>query len=228
MKKYLWLIAAVIIVVLSCGGENNAPIISSVTANPTSTYPGETSNITCNASDEDDDAITYSWTAEDGSLSSTTSSSVVWTAPGDTGVYTITVVVEDEGELADTGSVDVRVNPNWIYGENMNSAPIWDFTWTYSDIIISGAPSGAEVDSVAVGVNITHSAPSDLDIWLESPDSTQLLLWNNTFPGGTAIIITDLFAGKGVNGTWRLWIYDEFLADEGTLNAWHISVLWKF
>lgn len=226
MTKYLWVAVVAAMMILACGG-NNAPIIGSVTADPTSTYPGETSDITCNASDEDGDVITYNWTAEDGDLSSTTSSAVVWTAPDDTGTYTITVVVTDDGELTDTGSVDIEVEPNWIYGENMTSVPIYDFTVSWSEIDISGVPSGAEVDSVAIAVSINHTYPSDLEISLESPDGTVLLIWDNTFPGGTEMAVTGAFAGENVNGTWTLYVYDEYQYDEGTLNGWNISVLWK-
>lgn len=229
MKKYLLLVSIIAVAAyVNCGGENNAPVINSVTANPSSTYPGENVTLTCDAEDEDGDLITYSWSAEAGTLSATNLSSVIWTAPNDTGNFTIEVIVEDEGELVDTGSVTVRVDPNWVYGENMTPVLISDFTWSYSQIIISGAPTGAEVDSVAIAVSITHSDPSDLDIWLESPDSTQLLIWDNNYPGGIEVFVTDFFAGKDVNGTWTLWVYDGYWGGQGTLNSWAISILWKF
>lgn len=227
MKKRLsWLSVVILMVFLNCGGENNAPVINSVTADPSSTYPGQDVTLTCDAEDEDDDTISYDWSAEAGTLSATDSAVATWTAPDDTGHFTIEVIVEDEEGLADTGDVTVAVSPNWVYGENLTSITIAANTNTYSAISISGAPSGATVDSVTIIVSVNHPGLGFLDIWLESPDDTQLLIWDSNYPGGTQSYTTNVFAGEEVNGIWQLILYSQFVT--GTLNSWSITIFWGF
>lgn len=224
----LWLSVVVIMISFNCGGENNAPVINSVTADPSTTYPREDVTLMCDAEDEDGDPITYDWSAEAGTLSATNLSSVIWTAPDDTGHFVAEVIVEDEEGLADTGNVTVTVNPNWIHGENLTQYSIEVGQYTYSTIDISGAPSGATVDSVSITVNITHPVPSQLDISLVSPDNTTLLIWDNNYPGGTQSFETAYFAGEEVDGIWTLVVYGGGVGTSGTLNAWEIEVLWEF
>jgi len=68
--------------------SNHNPNISSVTANPSSINISGTSTLTCNASDPDNDPLTYSWTKTDGSISGS-GSSVTWTAPSTAGTYIV-------------------------------------------------------------------------------------------------------------------------------------------
>ena len=224
MKALLCMSVVVIMGFLNCGGENNAPVINSVTANPSSTYPGEDVTLTCDAEDEDNDPITYDWSAQAGTLSDTNLASVTWTAPNDTGDFSIEVVVEDDGGLADTGSVTVTVDPNWVFGENLTVTNIGANTYTYSSIEITGAPIGATVDSLTMTVSINHGALSALDIWLRSADNTTLLIWDSNYPGGTVSFTTDYFAGENVNGFWQLQLYSSFVS--GTLNWWEITIYW--
>jgi hypothetical protein len=225
MKVLLCMSVVVMMTLLSCGGEeNNAPVINSVTANPTSTYPGEDVTLTCDAEDEDNDPITYEWFAEAGTLSDANLATVIWTAPNDTGSFVMEVVVEDEGGLADTGSVTVAVNPNWVFGENLTATGIGANTYTYSSIEITGAPIGATVDSLTMTVSINHPVLTSLVIWLRSVENTTLMIWDGNYPGGTVSFTTDYFAGEGVNGFWQLQLYSSFVS--GTLNWWEITIYW--
>jgi len=230
MKALLWLSVVVIMIFLNCGGEeNNAPVINSVTANPSSVYPGENVTLTCDAVDEDDDTISYSWSAEAGTLSATDSAVVTWTAPNDTGHFTMEVIVEDEEELADTGDVMVTVEPDWVFGQNLTQYGIAAGAYTHSYIDIAGAPIGATVDSLSMTVSIIHPAPQELAIRLTSPDDTPLVIWPyNSYPGGTQSFTTHDFAGETVNGTWHLEIYGGYGAATGTLNWWEITIWWGF
>jgi hypothetical protein len=225
MKALLCMSVVAIMLFLNCGGEeNNAPVINSVTANPSSTYPGEDVTLTCDADDEDGDIITYDWSVQAGTLSVTNLATVTWTAPVDTGAFLMEVIVEDEGGLADTGSVTVTVDPNWVFGENLTVTGIGANTYTYSSIEITGAPIGATVDSVTMTVSINHPDPGVLDIWLRSAENTTLLIWDSNYPGGTVSFTTDYYAGEGVNGFWQLQLYSAFLT--GTLNWWEITIYW--
>ena len=232
MKILLWLSVVVIMVSLNCGGEdtiNNAPVINSVTANPSSIYPGENVTLTCDAEDEDGDTITYDWSAEAGTLSATNLSSVTWTAPYDTGHFVMEVIVEDEEGLADTGDVTVTVDPDWVYGENLTQYGIAVGQYTHSFIDVTGAPSGATVDSLSITVSITHPSPQELSIRLTSPDNTHLVIWSyNNYPGGTQSFTTDYFAGEEVNGTWLLEIHGGYGVATGTLDWWSITIWWGF
>ena len=230
MKILLWLSVVVMMVFLNCGGEeNNAPVINSVTANPSSVYPGEDVTLTCDAGDEDDDTITYDWSAQVGILSATNLATVTWTAPNDSGHFVMEVIVEDEEGLADTGNVTVTVEPDWVFGQNLTQYAIGAGGYTASSIDITGAPVGATLDSLSMTVSITHPGPQELVIRLISPDNTNLLIWGyNNYPGGTQSFTTDYFAGETVNGTWHLEIFGGYGAATGTLDWWEITIWWGF
>ena len=74
--------------------ENHAPFISSLTADKDWTTPSGSIEVTCTASDADNDVLSYVWTANGGDISGT-GAVVNWTAPDSIGAYEVTVVVED-------------------------------------------------------------------------------------------------------------------------------------
>ncbi|MDD5398515.1 MAG: PKD domain-containing protein [Dehalococcoidia bacterium] len=79
---------------------NNAPSITSLTADPAALLPAATTTLTCIASDQDGDAVQYNWEAREGTLSGI-GNKVSWTAPNKSGNYSVTVVVSD-GKGAET------------------------------------------------------------------------------------------------------------------------------
>jgi len=89
--------------------EPHAPIITGVLAAPDSIGGGEYTVLYVDAYDPNGDAMTYSWSAESGELSSTDQSIVSWTAPADVGIYQISVTVSDEDGSTDA-STAVGVN----------------------------------------------------------------------------------------------------------------------
>ena len=90
------------------GGTNHPPVISDLTANPPSIDINQTTTITCDASDEDGDALTYTW-SENGGIISGSGSTITWTAPSTAGTYTITCMVSDGNGGEATKSVAVIV-----------------------------------------------------------------------------------------------------------------------
>ncbi len=225
MKKYTLIIGLMLLVAyINCGG-NNAPVITNITFNPTTPMVGEDVTCTVTATDEDDDTLTFTWSADNGTFASTTGDSVTWTAPANAGAYTITVIASDESD-ADTLSDTITVRAvASIFGENTTVYPILDTILTVSTIDISGAPAGATVDSVVVSMNIIHLWTANLDITLFAPDSASVLLYDNNYPAsGTDTIKTTTLAGSPVNGTWELHIFDEVVFDEGNLNWWNITI----
>jgi len=73
---------------------NRAPTISSLVADADWTLPLGSIQVTCEATDPDDDQLSYEWSATGGNISGT-SAAVNWTAPQKVGVYNVTVVVKD-------------------------------------------------------------------------------------------------------------------------------------
>lgn len=89
---------------------NSPPTITSFTATPLSVSVGGQSIISIEASDPDNDPLTYAWSATCGALSSTTGpEDKTWTAPASSGTCTISVTVTDPFGTSATASVDVAV-----------------------------------------------------------------------------------------------------------------------
>lgn len=86
-----------------------APVISRVTPDSFEIAPGETVSIRCSASDLAGGELSYEWLAEEGSLDGNGDSTIQWTAPDEFGLYTVTVIVTDEGGNESRKSVNVRV-----------------------------------------------------------------------------------------------------------------------
>ncbi len=72
---------------------NDAPVIARLAADLQVQQLGET-QVICDASDANDDTLTYRWTCTDGTLSGS-GAAVTWSAPEKPGTYMITVVVND-------------------------------------------------------------------------------------------------------------------------------------
>jgi predicted secreted protein len=83
---------------------NEPPTISSLIADPDWSTPSGTIQVTCTASDPDGDELSYEWSATGGSITGT-GAAVNWIAPGEVGMYNITVVVTDSQDGEDTGSI---------------------------------------------------------------------------------------------------------------------------
>jgi hypothetical protein len=100
--------AAVLLFAPSCTTPtNHPPIITSLVA-PEKVYPSRSCQIVCNASDPDDDELSYGWTTTGGDISGT-GPEVTWTAPREIGVCNITVVVDDGHDGEDARSVTLNV-----------------------------------------------------------------------------------------------------------------------
>jgi len=91
-------------------GANQAPIISSLSPNPSGILYGGNTLLTCIASDPDGDVVRYSWTASEGSITGV-GNKVTWIAPSKSGSFNITVVVSDGKGGETRGNVMVTVAP---------------------------------------------------------------------------------------------------------------------
>ena len=137
-------------------------------------------------------------------------------------------------------------------GSNATSIAIPDNNTTgiSSTINISNIPAGATITGISVGLNITHTWNSDVDIFLTGSNGTQIEL--STDNGGSADNYTNtIFSSTGVNpitggispftgtflpegnlatlysltnGSWILTVKDDLGGDLGTLLNWDISI----
>jgi len=92
---------------------NRPPVISSLTPVPAKLQRGETSTITCLASDPDNDELTYTWkvSGDSGSITGT-GKTVTWKAPNSLGNFEIKVTVEDgKGGTANSSCSIVVATP---------------------------------------------------------------------------------------------------------------------
>jgi len=87
---------------------NRAPTITDLAADASWTLPSGTVQLTCTASDPDEDELTYEWTAGAGDVSGT-GAVVNWTAPEEIGLYYVTVVAKDSHGSSDTRTLSLAV-----------------------------------------------------------------------------------------------------------------------
>jgi len=91
---------------------NHLPGITSLVSDADWITVGNSCDIECQAEDEDGDELNYEWSASGGDISGT-GSAVVWTAPAEASLYSITVVVTDGygGEDSRVLAISVSYNP---------------------------------------------------------------------------------------------------------------------
>ncbi|MCJ7515339.1 MAG: PKD domain-containing protein [Dehalococcoidia bacterium] len=115
----LVLLAVVTMVSAGCGGQatpptpmgNQPPVIASLVAQSQQLYPSANTEITCTAQDADGDHLNFTWTATGGDFSGI-GPIVVWKAPPNYGMYTITITVDDGKGGSTQRTLDVTVGAN--------------------------------------------------------------------------------------------------------------------
>ena len=89
---------------------NEAPIIVSVVASPTSVRTGGTVSLRTTAFDPNpSDSIGFTWSATGGTFSNTTSTNTSWTAPSTTGPVSVTLTVNDSRGAASSLTLVLEV-----------------------------------------------------------------------------------------------------------------------
>jgi len=89
---------------------NSPPTISSLIADTAWAHPSGSIQVTCNATDPDNDELSYEWSTTGGNITGT-GAVVTWTAPPEVGTYNVTVVVTDGYGSSDTRTLPVSVAP---------------------------------------------------------------------------------------------------------------------
>ena len=129
---------------------NHHPTIISLTANPQSPIEvNQDTAITCLATDQDGDTLTYTWTKTGGTITGS-GSAITWTAPAVVETYTITCTVSD-GELTATRSLTIEVS---TLGPEILEGTVYG---SVSNTLIYGATvtaiSGTEIYTTATDFN---------------------------------------------------------------------------
>ena len=174
-KRRGWYILPIIILGLigiSSTCSNKAPVVV-VTADSITLFFGQETEIRAVAMDEDEDPLTYSWTATGGTFTtSITLPTVTWQAPSIAGSFTITVTVND-GDNAVAASVTIAVlAPLYDFYDSFPNEDNWNFLYcTHS--IVGGELQMVSTHSTAQSVAATDVFAPTMDIpWTYSGDLT--------------------------------------------------------
>jgi len=149
---------------VACTKTNHSPQISAVSASPNSVGIGGTSILKVTATDEDSDALTFTWQAASGTLSATSGDSVVWTAPDVEGAYSVSVLADD-GKASDASITTINVGtvPKMFVSGFAHYTESWSMLQTGSFVLLHSDP-------LATGVSVTVAG-------------RQLLPWPTPQPG---------------------------------------------
>jgi hypothetical protein len=93
---------------------NHSPVISGLTANPTSVKQDEITEIRCDVTDPDGDPLTFAWSSNGGVFSDSTNKQfwTNWRAPKQDGTFNLTVTVSDGRGATATKTITMSVGSN--------------------------------------------------------------------------------------------------------------------
>jgi hypothetical protein len=122
-----------------CDDTNRPPEIAGIGLSANDLYTLTEYELSTAATDPDGDSLTYKWSVDGGTLSSSTSNPTKWETPGFPETYHITVEVSDGKGGKDTETKTVRVEEVIIIGDNppqvhdiiINDSPIFTNTKYY-------------------------------------------------------------------------------------------------
>jgi hypothetical protein len=144
---------------------NNPPIVDSLTASPTQIYPGETSSLSCSASDPDGDPLSYSWSSNIGAVTPGSDGEATFTSP-DPGTATITCSATDSGGAI--GSADVNVVVTDVSADGL----VRDGLVSPQRITIDSTGTAYVVDRAAGGLTVVHLESGRIAYRIPLPDVT--------------------------------------------------------
>ena len=132
---------------------------------------GKQSTISCQASDPDNDSLTYSWSANGGTFTGS-GSTAQWTAPATAGTYAIQCAVSDGRGGNAAGTTDILVNNpipvKWILPSgtrirslaiDQTTSEVYALGMTYGSLPASLMPAGQMCFWLSL-IQMAHSAGS--------------------------------------------------------------------
>lgn len=218
----------------NCSSDNEAPIISITSPQNEDTISVHTSVISADATDNEE--VEYVEFFADNQLVGTDSNppyETDWSIESYTNMSVLSINGTAHDVSENSGQSDVIIitvaTRGMVNGAYMDTVLVYDGTWALCDITISDAPDSALVDSITVFATILHQQISDVDVYLQSPGSTEYQLWDNDFTQPTDTVTTTFFTDEEINGTWILRIYDEVTNGlGGYATDFNIEIYWKF
>ncbi len=129
--------------------SNSAPVILSVTPSTERLEPLDHCRLVCDAADGDGDALTYTWTTSQGTITGQ-GASVDWAAPDAEGLFRVSVTAEDgKGTVAES-SISLRVQ--------YNNSPQFQSVSSFTEGVRPGASVPIACSAVDIdGDDITYS-----------------------------------------------------------------------
>lgn len=137
--------------------------------------------------------------------------------------------IEQDGSVTTAGSC----SGSYCYGESSANVAIPDNGgWVYGEIVISEAPACAEVASIDVHYEITHTCVGNLILDLSNEEITsEYRLWDKQGGDTDDVDQTDSditeFNGEIVNQAWLFWAQDTTSRDTGYIDYWWIKVYYE-
>ncbi len=126
--------------------NNKAPYITSATASTNQVLTNGTITLSVVATDPDNDALTYAWTASAGTFSAEDTANTTWTAPSTPGAQTISIIVSD-GKSATAGA-SFTITVEEIVTEGSANITVSINTWpVISSMTVNPGQVGVEENS---------------------------------------------------------------------------------
>lgn len=113
---------------------NRPPVIDQIIG-PKAWLPQTESPLTCVASDPDGDNLTYTWTADNGTIKGA-GPTVTWMSPGRDGIYNITLVVSDGRGGSTTMTQAERVIFNADGSVSQDAPVVLKITLPSTDVVV--------------------------------------------------------------------------------------------
>jgi hypothetical protein len=200
-------VIAVITVGLSCAAPapqaNRPPNIEQIIGS-TNWSPSIEGQFTCVATDPDGDALTYSWSADNGTIKGQ-GDKVSWTSPAGMGTYNITVKVTDSKGLEATAVKEVKVFIN-ADGSITPEAPVVLNITLPSKDVATGARRIRIWTSAGVECKVEGADPTKLKYtWTPSSGKLQA----RGLAEGTASKVTWIAPGVAGDFTLDVVVTDE-------------------
>jgi hypothetical protein len=204
-----------------CGGDDNptnptnhSPVISSLTASKDTVNITESCALTCVATDQDGDPLTYNWSLDAGSISGT-GSSVTWTSPNVSGANIVVCEVTDGHGGSVTDSVTVTVTGQMPTQGLIAYYPFHGNANDESGNGNNGTVFGAALTSDRFG-NPNNAYSFDGNDRIDVPDDPSLTLNSDQF----TILSWVQFSAFGVDGGYYLMGHSEGPGDTDKWIFW--------
>ncbi len=184
--------------------SNEAPIIQSVVATPTTVQTGGTASLQATVQDPNPgDSLSYAWTASAGSLSNPTHPSAAWAAPATPGFVTLTLTVSDSRGAS--SSVTLAVNVVNGSGEGSAVLDVRFNSWP----VVSALSASATLLDVGQSTTLTATAAdSDGDALAYQWASSCTGSWTNSTSSTAAFAPSALPSGACNNCQLTITVTD--------------------